>query len=120
MKSRISFSILIFPILFFSVASCSTPKKVSLISNKDRSGQEIEEAAKAEGRDGWSFEKAIIVNSISEEYIWIRTKFPGSGVNSQALIKNNGKPYDLILFVTADGEALKAHFDISKFYGKGF
>ena len=67
-----------------------------------------------------TFENAVIVKSVKEEYAWIATNYPGSKLQSQALVKENGKPYDVLTFVTKDGETKTAHFDISKFFGKGF
>jgi ABC-type phosphate transport system substrate-binding protein len=72
------------------------------------------------GRDGSSFDLAIIVNSISEEYAWIRKTYPGSQVNAQALVRHDGKHFDVLTFTTSDGETRKAYFDISRFFGKGF
>jgi hypothetical protein len=72
-----------------------------------------------EGRDGLSYDAAIIVNSIEEEYKWIAEKYPGSKVQMQALVDKDGVPYDLLTFLTAEGEKKVAHFDISKFFGKG-
>lgn len=72
-----------------------------------------------DNRDGMSYETAVIVNSIEEEYKWIAEKYPGSKVQMQALVDKDGVPFDVLTFLTADGEKKVAHFDISKFFGKG-
>ena len=76
-------------------------------------------AVSTDNRDGMSYETAIIVKSIEEEYKWIAEKYPGSKVQMQALVDKDGVPYDVLTFLTADGEKKVAHFDISKFFGKG-
>jgi hypothetical protein len=68
--------------------------------------------------DGSSKEKAIIVKSISEEYAWIKTNYPGSRVTSQALLGSGKNHYDLLKFVTSSGETKEAYFDINSFFGK--
>jgi hypothetical protein len=77
----------------------------------DRDGQQIESESSTEERDGLSFESAIIVKSI---------KYPNSTINGQALVRNGNKPFDVITFTTPEGIIVKAHFDISSFYGKRF
>ncbi len=69
-------------------------------------------------RDGSSFAKAIIVNSIKEEYDWMRENYPGSKVNIQSLQFKNKKPYDVLNFTLPDGKVRDFYFDISSFYGK--
>lgn len=70
-------------------------------------------------RDGSSFKKAIIVQSISEEYQYVRQVCPTCQVTSQALVFEKKKPYDILY--AKDGVVDKKFiFDISSFYGKGF
>ncbi len=110
-------------VILLTGTSCSSTKSLSTLSSgvpAERSVQEVEASALAEGRDGETFEKAIIVNSIGEEYKWIEKKYPGSRIQGQALVRKDGKPFDILTFVTANGETKKAHFDISRFFGKGF
>jgi hypothetical protein len=71
-------------------------------------------------RDGLSFETAIIAKSVSFEYEWIRENYPGSQPQTQALVFEKKKPFDIITIKTATRETIDIHFDISKFYGKGF
>lgn len=69
-------------------------------------------------RDGSRIEKAVIVKSIREEYDWVQQHYPGSRVTGQALLKQKGKHYDVLTFVTPAGETNKAYFDINSFFGK--
>ena len=109
-------SIICFAFFVGLTFSCSPSKNISSASTRDAMAVETS----ANGRDGMTFENAVIVKSVKEEYTWIATNYPGSDLQSQALIKKNGKPYDVLTFVTKDGETKTAHFDISKFFGKGF
>ena len=102
-----------FIILMFS---CAPSKNVSNAST----GNGISAETSGKERDGLTFENAIIVKSVDEEYNWIAANYPGAKIESQALVKHNGKPYDVLTFVTKDGETKTAHFDVSKFFGKGF
>lgn len=70
--------------------------------------------------DGSSFKKAVKVNSISEEYAWIRKYYPGSSFQGQSLIFEKKKPFDVLTIITANGTKKEIHFDISSFFGKGF
>lgn len=71
-------------------------------------------------RDGSCFEKAIIAKSISDEYEWLRKYYPGYQFIQQSLVFENDKPYDILKIKTAEGAIIEVHFDISKFFGKGF
>ena len=71
-------------------------------------------------RDGSSYEMAIIVNSVPEEYAYIRKVCQGCQVVSQALTYSKGKPYDILKVNQPDGKMVSYYFDISKFFGKGF
>lgn len=71
-------------------------------------------------RDGSSFEKAIIANSISEEYAYVKKVCPDCKRQMQRLVFEKKKPYDLLDFKKANGETVTYYFDISKFFGKGF
>lgn len=88
-----------------------------LILNSCSTTNSLSDSAVAE-RDGSSKEKAIIVNSINAEYQWVTQNYPGSKVTGQALIGSGRKHYDILTFVTQDGETKKAYFDISSFFGK--
>jgi hypothetical protein len=68
------------------------------------------------GRDGSSFANAVIAFSGHAEYRWIDKNFPGSQLLTQVILKNEGKPYDIISIKTKDGAEKKIFFDVSKFY----
>lgn len=67
-------------------------------------------------RDGSSFEKAIIVNSVAAEYEYIRKVCTGCQLISQSLTTSNGKPHDVIRVKKPNGESISYYFDISKFF----
>jgi len=71
-------------------------------------------------KDGSSFEKAVMVKNISEEYEWLGQYFPGYKFILQSLMFDKKQPYDVLKIVTIDGETLHIYFNISSFYGKGF
>lgn len=89
--------------VLFIIASCASTKRSENIK-----------------KDGLSFETAIIVDSIMEEYQYVKSACPDCTKNSQALIYYKKKPYDVLTFTNAKGEVIKYHFDISNFFGKGF
>ena len=74
--------------------------------------------------EGGSFETAVVIETsnmfegIAMEYQWIEEHYPGAETLGQAMTFNDGKPYDLIMIVTADGLEMTIYFDISAFYGK--
>jgi hypothetical protein len=95
-------------------ASCSSAKK-TLASNAT-----VAEA----GRDGSSFDKAIVIHEdherpgVNAEYNWIAGKYPGYKTRGQSLNNYKNKPYDIIHITTPDGKEMDIYFDISNFYGK--
>ena len=99
--------------------SCATNKKATQIQKGNTNTIES-----SNGRDGLSYENAIIINEKSEtkgvgaEYEWIRIHYPDSKVISQALNFDKKIPYDIISIKTAEGIDLKIYFDISNFFGK--
>jgi uncharacterized protein YxeA len=70
------------------------------------------------GRDGSSFQKAVIVGSVRAEYKYIDRTFAGSNILSQVLRENDGKPYDIVSIKQGNGQERNVYFDISKFYRK--
>lgn len=70
---------------------------------------------------GLTLETAIKVNSVTEEYQYLKTNYPNSQFLGQALI-NQGKDkyYDKLTFKTKDGVTKSLYFDITSFFGKGF
>jgi hypothetical protein len=77
------------------------------------------------GGDGLTLDSAVvIIGAPSEavgaraEYSYLAAHFPGSKVNRQALLSQNGKSYDRLDITTADGTEKTIFFDISGFFGK--
>lgn len=70
------------------------------------------------GSQGSSFENAISVKSVSEEYAWLRRNFQGFTFIQQSLVFENNKPYDVLKIITSSGKEKSIYFDISSFYGK--
>ncbi|NQY07555.1 MAG: hypothetical protein HRT68_15505 [Flavobacteriaceae bacterium] len=85
------------------MASCSSTKNIGNVQ-----------------RDGSSFEKAIIANSISSEYEYVRKVCSDCQLLGQSLVFEKKKPYDILKLKKPNGEEVSYYFDISKFYGKGF
>ena len=71
-------------------------------------------------KDGSSFEKAIVVESVSEEYEWLGEYYPNHKFKQQSLLFEKKQPYDVLEIETVDGETINVYFDISKFFGKDF
>lgn len=71
-------------------------------------------------RDGSSFEKAIKVGSIPEEYKYVKNNCKHCRLVQQALIYDKKIPFDVIEMERPDGTTVSYYFDISSFYGKGF
>ena len=67
--------------------------------------------------DGSSFEKAIKVGSVEQEYKIVSEKCNDCKLKSQSLNFTKGKPFDILTFIKPNGEEIKYYFDISKFYG---
>ena len=91
-------------ILLLFLLSCSPTKNVPAPSVTER--------------DGATQQNAILIKSVSAEYEWVRTNYPGSQVTGQALISSGGKHYDVLTLVTQAGETKKVYFDITSFFGK--
>jgi len=77
------------------------------------------------GGDGSSFEQAVVITGaydtdrgIGAENAWIRKTYPRSQKVKQALKGSDGKAYDIITIVTADGDTRDVYFDITAFFGK--
>jgi len=70
------------------------------------------------GRDGSSFDKAVIVGSVRAEYLYIDRTWKDASIGSQVVTENAGKTYDVVSITTREGEAKNIYFDISSFYRK--
>lgn len=96
--------------------ACSSSKHSTATTSPGASGGATDE--------GTSYANAIVIKEKSEgkgvdaEYKWIREHYPKSRVKKQALVHENGKPYDILTIVTAEGQELPVYFDISNYFGK--
>lgn len=89
-------------VLLLSVFSCSSSKKSTTnVSNAD----------------GSSFQNAIVVSSVSEEYAYVRKVCPECKFKKQTLGSKGNKYYDLVFFDKAGAEIVY-YFDINSFFGK--
>jgi hypothetical protein len=87
-----------FAIFILMLASCSSANDVS--------------------KDGLSYENAIKVNDVAQEYKFIKEHCSGCKPVSQALTEHNGKPFDVVTVEKPDGTKASYYFDIKSFYGK--
>lgn len=69
-------------------------------------------------RDGLSFKQAIVVNSITEKYQYVKKVCADCDFVMQSLVFKNDNPYDVLKFEKPDGKKVSYYFDISKFFGK--
>jgi len=72
----------------------------------------------SQGRDGSSFQNAVVVGSVRAEYLYIDRTYSGANILSQMVTDNNGNPYDVVTIMTKEGVEKDLYFDISKFYRK--
>lgn len=77
-------------------------------------------AGSTNAEPGKSYATAIKVNSIDEEYAYARENCSGCKFTSQSLPFQGKKPYDILNYITPEGNEVAYYFDISSFYGKGF
>jgi hypothetical protein len=70
-------------------------------------------------RDGSSIEKAIVVNSVSAEYAYVRKICPECKMKRQVLTSRDKKHYDVLYFDKSGTEVIY-YFDINSFFGKSF
>ena len=74
--------------------------------------------------NGSSFEQAVLVKAANEregikaEYRWLSEHYPGYKRQTQHLRAANGRAYDQLDIVTADGQHHSVYFDITSFFGK--
>jgi hypothetical protein len=55
---------------------------------------------------------------IAMEYQWLDEHYPGYQTLSQGTTRHDGRIYDIISILTADGVRKDIYFDITSFYGK--
>lgn len=107
--------------LLLVTASCSSSKKTTTAATTGTGTTASAPAAEgaANTNDGSSFEKAIVVKSIKEEYAYVKKVCPECRLKKQALRQNNKKYYD-VLYFDKDGTEVIYYFDINSFFGKSF
>jgi hypothetical protein len=76
------------------------------------------------GGDGSTVETAIVIegalgesDGVGSEYEWLAKNRPDAKMQSQALLNDGGKVYDLLIVQTG-GKEEKIYFDITAFFGK--
>jgi hypothetical protein len=72
----------------------------------------------SQGRDGSTFQKAVIVGSVRAEYLYIDRTYPGAQILSQMIVDNNGNPYDVVTIIPKGETKKDVIFDVSRFYRK--
>lgn len=100
MKRFFTYNLLL---IVFCLTSCSSSKKLT-----------------STVPDGSSFEQAIVVKSVIEEYEYVKKVCQDCQLLGQMLSHYKDKPYDILRFTNSKGEEVSYYFDISKFFGKGF
>ena len=95
-----TFNILIYTGLI-SISSCTSTKNLTYTET-----------------DGSSFQKAIKVSSISQEYKYVKKDCQNCQLLGQSLVFKNKKPYDILKLKQINGDTISYYFDISKFYGR--
>lgn len=77
-----------------------------------------------EGGDGATPETAIVIvgavgesDGVGSEYEWLAKNRPDAKMQSQALLNEGGRDYDLLIVQTG-GKEEKIYFDITAFFGK--
>ena len=68
--------------------------------------------------EGESAETAIVVGSVSEKYLWMKTRHPGFGPKSRRLIGGTRHPMEETTWCDAAGAEITIYFDISSFYAR--
>jgi hypothetical protein len=121
--------------LFFAVmmfASCATTRtgETSFRPGGGGSVDSVQDNEKAQatfsGGDGSTVKQAVIITDargektgVRAEYIWLHEHYPGHVLQGQFLRIIDGKAYDEMRIVSADGHPHIIFFDITSFFGKG-
>lgn len=69
-------------------------------------------------RDGSSYEKAIKVKNVADEYKYVKDHCEECQMESQSLSEYKGKMYDVLHLKKSNGSDVSYYFDINSFYGK--
>ena len=93
-------------------------EKISVDMNSD--SYEFTDTRKMteDNRRGSSYETAIKVNSVREEYEYVRQNCVDCKMKLQSLMHKNGNPYDVLTLEKPDGSEIKYYFNIKSFFGK--
>ena len=94
---KILFSLFIIGLL----VSCSPSKKLPAVSG-----------------DGSSYDKAIYIESVHAEYVWLKEHYQGCKVESQSLNFYKKMSFDILDITLSDGTRKSVYFNISNFFGK--
>ena len=65
-------------------------------------------------KPGLSYETAIPVKQVHEEYAWLRINFPGHLCNKQVQIQNSLGTFDVMEIYTAQKKEIKVYFHLIK------
>ena len=107
-----------FIILAVLVLSLSISAKTSAKTGNSVK-ENTENVSKIQSESGSSFETAIKVNTVEEEYKYLSANYPGSRVLGQALVYDDkGTPYDILTVQMPDGKTVKYYFDVTEVFKK--
>lgn len=77
------------------------------------------------GGDGTSCARAVVIagaeherDGVRAQRWWVYTKHPGARIVRQTSRSENGRDFDSIEILEADGSAASVCFDITSFYGR--
>ena len=69
-------------------------------------------------QDGSSFDQAIAVSRVEEEYAWLAKTHPGATVLTQMLVHRHDRHYDVLTLALASGESQQMFFEVPGFTPK--
>ena len=105
------FIILAMLILSINISAKSNSKTGNSIKENTKN------ITKTQSGNGSSFETAIKVKTVDEEYKYLSVNYPGSTVLGQALVyDDNGTPYDILTVQMPDGKTAKFYFDVTEVF----
>ena len=90
---------------------------LSICAKTSQSKESAKSISKTDSKSGMSFETAVKVKTVEEEYQYLASKYPGSKVLGQALVyDDNGTPYDILTVQMSDGKTVKYYFDVTEVF----
>ena len=105
------FIILAMLILSINISAKSNSKTGNSIKENTKN------ITKTQSGNGSSFETAIKVKTVDEEYKYLSVNYPGSTVLGQALVYDDeGVPYDILTVQMPDGKTVKYYFDVTEVF----